>query len=82
MNCLIMELITMLNVLVTGKKGQVASEIKELSHNYAYNFFFTDRDELDIKNQDEIQSFIKKNAINIIINCAAYTAVDKAEEEQ
>ncbi|CAA6800329.1 MAG: dTDP-4-dehydrorhamnose reductase (EC, partial [uncultured Sulfurovum sp.] len=41
-----------------------------------------DRDELDIKNQDEIQSFIKKNAINIIINCAAYTAVDKAEEEQ
>ena len=72
----------MLNILVTGSKGQVGSEIEELSSNYAYNFFFTDREELDITNEDKIQSFVQINSINIIINCAAYTAVDKAEEEQ
>jgi len=71
----------MLNVLVTGSKGQVGSELKVLSSNYAYNFFFTDRKELDIGSQENINDFIEVNSINIIINCAAYTAVDKAETE-
>ena len=71
----------MLNVLVTGSKGQVGSELKVLSSNYAYNFFFTDRKELDIGSQESINDFIEVNTINIIINCAAYTAVDKAETE-
>ena len=70
-----------LNVLVTGTNGQVGSEIKKLSVNYSYNFFFTSRDTLDISNEENIKSFVKKNNINVIINCAAYTAVDKAEEE-
>lgn len=72
----------MLNVLVTGSKGQLGSEIKELSVNYDYNFFFTDRTNLDITNENELRSFIQTNNIDTIINCAAYTAVDKAEEEK
>ena len=70
------------NILVTGSNGQLGSEIQELSKEYNYNFFFTDRDTLDISNQVEIKSFIETNNINIIINCAAYTAVDKAEEDE
>lgn len=72
----------MLNVLVTGSNGQLGSEIKELSVDYLYNFFFTDRDTLDISNQNAINEFINLNNINIIINCAAYTAVDKAESDE
>ena len=72
----------MLNILVTGSNGQVGSEIKELSSNYPYNFFFTDRDTLDITNEEAIKNFIEENNINTIINCAAYTAVDKAESDE
>ena len=71
----------MLNILVTGSNGQVGSEIKELSNSYSYNFFFTARDELDITNKKDIKSFISKNSINIIVNTAAYTKVDKAQED-
>jgi dTDP-4-dehydrorhamnose reductase len=70
------------NVLVTGANGQLGSEIKEQSSIYAYDFFFTDRTTLDITNEDDIKSFIKTNKINTIINCAAYTAVDKAESDE
>ena len=70
------------NILVTGSNGQLGSEIQELSSNYKYNFFFTDRDSLDITNENDIKSFIDSNDINTIINCAAYTAVDKAEDDE
>jgi dTDP-4-dehydrorhamnose reductase len=72
----------MLNVLVTGGNGQLGSEIKELSVEYKYNFLFTDRDSLDISNEKDVKNFIETNDINIIINCAAYTAVDKAEDDE
>jgi len=72
----------MLNILVTGSNGQVGSEINELSSKYDYNFFFTNKDQLDISNKEQLENFIDSNNINTIINCAAYTAVDKAEEEQ
>ncbi len=72
----------MLNILVTGSKGQVGSELLTLSSNYPYNFFFTDREALDITNEEAIKSFVEKNNINTIINCAAYTAVDKAESDE
>ena len=69
------------NILVTGSNGQVGSEIKELSSNYSYNFFFTDRSDINITNKDNIKDFCQTNNINVIINCAAYTAVDKAESD-
>ena len=72
----------MLNVLVTGSNGQLGSEIKELSSNYDYNFFFTDRTNIDITSKDDIKSFCENNSINVIINCAAYTAVDKAQSDE
>ena len=71
----------MLNILVTGSKGQLGSEITELSVDYKNNYFFTDKDELDISNEKEIKNFIEINNIDTIINCAAYTAVDKAEDD-
>ncbi len=77
-----MESITMLNVLVTGSNGQLGSELKELSGEYDYNYFFTDRDTLDISDEAALRNFIETHLIDTIINCAAYTAVDKAETEQ
>ena len=72
----------MSNILVTGANGQLGSELKDLSSLYLNNtFFFTDVAELDICNHTTVKEFIVKNSINIIINCAAYTAVDKAEEQ-
>ena len=70
-----------LNILITGSNGQLGSEIKELSKDYTYNFFFTDRTNLDITSKDSIRTFCETNNINTIINCAAYTAVDKAESD-
>ncbi|MDX4070014.1 dTDP-4-dehydrorhamnose reductase [Aliarcobacter skirrowii] len=72
---------TTYNILVTGSMGQLGSEIKELSSNYNYNFFFTTRDDIDITSKDSIKEFCQTNSINVIINCAAYTAVDKAQSD-
>lgn len=73
----------MSNILVTGANGQLGSELKDLSSLYPkYNFIFTDVTELDICNHTAVKEFIFKKEINIIINCAAYTAVDKAEEQE
>ena len=69
------------NILITGSNGQLGSEIRELSSNYAYSFFFTDRNELDISDEKMLREFITRNGIESIVNCAAYTAVDKAEED-
>ncbi|MCT7529594.1 dTDP-4-dehydrorhamnose reductase [Aliarcobacter cryaerophilus] len=74
-------LTTTYNILVTGSNGQVGSEIKEFSSNYNYNFFFTTRDDIDITSKDSIKEFCQTNSINVIINCAAYTAVDKAQSD-
>jgi len=73
----------MKKILVTGANGQLGSELRNLAPKYPqYTFFFTDVEELDITNQQAIETFVKDNSINAIINCAAYTAVDKAESEQ
>ena len=70
------------NILVAGSKGQLGSELKEITPNFSeYNFLFTDVSDLDITAHDEVRRFIEINNINVIINCAAYTAVDKAESE-
>jgi len=70
------------NILVTGGNGQLGSEIRELSKDSKDTFFFTDVTELDISNKEAIEAFIKANQIDTIINCAAYTAVDKAEKDK
>ena len=72
----------MLNILVTGSNGQLGSEIKELSKEYSYNFFFTNRTNIDITSKENIKDFCQTNNINAIINCAGYTAVDKAESDE
>lgn len=70
-----------MKVLITGSNGQLGSEIRELSRSYnVVNFIFKDLPDLDICNFDELQNFIMKNNIIAVINCAGYTAVDKAEE--
>lgn len=70
------------SVLVTGAKGQLGSEIEKVSNeNSSLNFFFADKEELDISSKSSIEVFCRNNKINIIINCAAYTAVDMAEED-
>lgn len=71
-----------MNILVTGSKGQLGNEIRVLSCNYPqYNFNFTDVDELDITNKVAVEHFFSIDKIDLVINAAAYTAVDKAESE-
>ena len=71
-----------MNILVTGSNGQLGSEIKDLAANYAdFNCYFTDSIDLDICNSGTLEHYIKDNKIEAVINCAAYTAVDKAEQE-
>jgi len=70
------------NILVTGCNGQLGSEIRELSGTYPqYGFVFTDLEELDITDRRQVGKYMKTHNISCVINCAAYTAVDKAEEE-
>ena len=70
------------SILVTGANGQLGSELKVLSAEYTENsYFFTDINDLDITDYLAVENFIQKNKIDVIVNCAAYTAVDKAESE-
>ncbi|WP_372795411.1 dTDP-4-dehydrorhamnose reductase [Lutibacter sp.] len=72
----------MSNILVTGSKGQLGLELVSLESDFQnYTFFFTDKSNLDITNFEAVSTFVSENNIAIIINCAAYTNVDKAEEE-
>ncbi len=72
-----------MNILVTGAYGQLGSEIKQLADKYPnLNFLFTDVDSLDITNEEAVQNYFAQNKLFAVINCAAYTAVDKAESDQ
>jgi dTDP-4-dehydrorhamnose reductase len=71
-----------MNILVTGSNGQLGSEIQDLAVNYTeFSFFFMDLPDLDICNNSQLEIFFKDKNINMVINCAAYTAVDKAEQD-
>ena len=71
----------MKNILITGANGQLGNEMRVLSAEYPeYTYFFTDVAELDICDAPAVRNFVKENDIHVIVNCAAYTAVDKAEE--
>ncbi len=71
----------MKNILVTGAKGQLGSELRAIVGGKD-NCFFTDVEELDISDREAIVKFVKQNKIAVVVNCAAYTNVDKAEEEE
>lgn len=66
-------------ILVTGANGQLGSELKKLSSNSKYTYIFTDLVELDITKKEDVFGFFKDRSIEYCINCAAFTAVDKAE---
>ena len=69
------------SILITGAKGQLGCELQNLIPFYPhYRFFPTDVDTLDLCDKEAIKSFLNKNRIGYVINCAAYTAVDKAED--
>ncbi len=69
-------------ILVTGANGQLASELKELSSNLpGFKFLFTSKEDLPIEDVIALKSYFKNQPIQYCINCAAYTAVDKAESD-
>lgn len=71
-----------MRVLVTGSNGQLGSEIGQLAIDYQnLELIFEDLPGLDICNYNSLESFIVDNEVDVVINCAAYTAVDKAEED-
>ena len=69
-------------ILVTGANGQLGSEMRKLGAVSPNEYIFTDVQELDITNKEAVMSFVEQNGVNIIVNCAAYTNVDKAEEDE
>ena len=70
-----------MNILVTGVNGQLGNEMRVLSaENQQHTYFFTDVQELDICDEQAIRAFVTDNRVDVIVNCAAYTAVDKAED--
>ena len=72
-----------MNILITGCNGQLGNEMQLLEGSHPqHTYFNTDVAELDITNQSAIESFVEDNAIDGIVNCAAYTAVDKAEDNE
>lgn len=71
-----------MRILITGSKGQLGTEIKALASDYnKLDFVFTDLPGLDICDEKAINDFIKVQNIGVVINCAAYTDVDKAEKD-
>jgi len=71
-----------MKILITGSKGQLGSEIRELAGEYPHcEFIFTDVEELDITNAGAVEGFMSLQQPQAVVNCAAYTAVDKAESD-
>jgi dTDP-4-dehydrorhamnose reductase len=70
-------------IAVSGKNGQLGSELQMLANSFsAFDFVFTEKEELNLADEKSIETFFKKNNPSFFINCAAYTAVDKAETEK
>ena len=72
-----------MNILITGSNGQLGNEMRVLSSQYPrHQYFFTDVAELDITDAQAVRNFVSQQAIDLIVNCAAYTNVDKAEQDE
>ena len=73
----------MTSVLITGSKGQLGSEIERISPEFEdMSFLFTDLEELDITQPGDVGRFLDENPVRFLVNCAGYTAVDQAEDEE
>ncbi|GHU85929.1 NAD(P)-dependent oxidoreductase [Bacteroidia bacterium] len=73
----------MQKILITGANGQLGKSLKDaFGCDNLYKVFYTDVDNLDLTDFEAVDDFVKNNKINIIVNCAAYTAVDKAENDE
>ncbi len=70
-----------MNILITGANGQLGNEMRIVSKGSADRYIFTDVEELDITDPEAINKCVKDNDINIIVNCAGYTNVEKAEDD-
>ena len=70
-----------MNILVTGANGQLGNEMRIVAAASKDNYIFTDVAELDITNLDAIRAMVAENSVETIVNCAAYTNVDKAEDD-
>lgn len=71
-----------MNILVTGSNGQLGRSIRKATENSGHNYLFTDVAELDITDSESVTRFIEDNSVDIIVNCAAYTNVDAAEDHE
>lgn len=71
-----------MNILLTGSHGQLGTHLTKLAPSSAHRWFFTDVEELDITSREAVDTFVKQNDIALIVNCAAYTNVDKAESDE
>ncbi len=72
----------MKTILITGANGQLGSEMHRLGMLSSNNYLFTDVEELDITNKDAVMQYVTDNNVQVIVNCAAYTNVDKAENDE
>ena len=72
----------MTTILITGSNGQLGNEMQQAAVRFPdFNYIYTDVAELDICDKGALDAFVKANNVNVIVNCAAYTAVDKAEDD-
>ena len=71
-----------MNILVTGANGQLGRHMRLLAPQSAHRWLFTDVEELDITSREAVAAFVAQNDIKLIVNCAAYTNVDKAESDE
>lgn len=72
-----------MQILVTGSNGQLGSEIKDIAKQYKnFDFYFTDRNSLNICDSTKVKNFLLEKEIEVIINCAAYTKVEAAENNR
>lgn len=70
-----------MKILITGAGGQLGQSFRQLSANVQHQFYFRDRSDLDITNATAVAADLKATGADVLVNCAAYTAVDKAESE-
>ena len=71
-----------MRILVTGANGQLGSEMRRLGTVSPNEYIFTDVAELDITDKVAVMAFVEEHKVDVIVNCAAYTNVDKAEDDE